>query len=145
MQGKVILIVEDNHDDFELTVQALNKAGCPSEIKRCENGDEALDYLFRRGKYADPASSPRPSVILLDLNLPGTDGRETLQEVKTDTDLRKIPVVVLTTSIDQRDVDACYNAGANSYMHKPAGLRSFNDSIERFSNFWFRSVLLPLS
>src|SRR5215208_4460697 len=110
-----ILLVEDSPEDVETTRRAFQRSGLRNPVFHCSTGDEALDYLFRRGAYADPASSPRPGVILLDLNLPGTDGREVLEEIKRDGDLKQIPVVVLTTSSDDRDVTACYRAGANSY------------------------------
>jgi two-component system, response regulator len=102
-----------------------------------------LDYLHRRGAYADPAKSPRPGVILLDLNLPGTDGREVLSEIKGDPGLKQIPVVVLTTSKDERDVDACYRAGASSYIQKPVDLDGFIKAVERLNGYWFEVVILP--
>ncbi|HEV7519056.1 MAG TPA: response regulator, partial [Thermoanaerobaculia bacterium] len=114
-----ILLVEDSPEDYEATERAFRKSGLKNPIHRCTDGDEALDYLFRRGAYADPARSPRPGIVLLDLNLPGTDGREVLETVKADDSLKQIPVIVLTTSADERDVQACYLAGANSYIQKP--------------------------
>jgi two-component system response regulator len=114
-----------------------------NEVHRCEDGEEALDYLYRRGKYADPASSPRPGVILLDLNLPGTDGRQVLSEIKTADQLKDIPVVVLTTSVDERDISACYRAGANSYIQKPVDVDGFFKAIERLKGYWFEVVILP--
>src|SRR5438105_2527750 len=95
-----ILLVEDSPEDYQATVRAFQKAGLANPIFRCASGDDALDYLHRRGAYADPGRSPRPGVILLDLNLPGTDGREVLAEVKADARLKAIPVIVLTTSAD---------------------------------------------
>ena len=96
--SKTILIVEDSDDDFFATQRAFKKAGLANPIRRCSNGDQAVDYLFQRGDFADPEGSPRPSVVLLDLNLPGLDGRDVLKLVKSDPELRKIPVIVLTTS-----------------------------------------------
>ena len=104
-----ILLVEDSPEDFETTQRAFRRSGLKNPIFRCSDGDDALDFLFRRGSYADV---PRPGVILLDLNLPGTDGREVLAEIKADPQLRQIPVIVLTTSSDDRDISACYSAGA---------------------------------
>jgi two-component system response regulator len=138
-----ILLVEDSPEDFEATVRALKRAGLANPILRCEDGDEALDYFFRRGRYADPALSPRPGIVLLDLNLPGTDGREVLAAVKADPDLRAIPVVVLTTSTDERDVERCYQVGANSYMKKPVDLAGFMQAIQRMKDFWFEVVIVP--
>ena len=138
-----ILLVEDSPEDFETTERAFRKSGLRNPIFRCSDGDEALDYLHRRGQYADPAKSPRPGVILLDLNLPGTDGREVLSEIKADPGLKQIPVVVLTTSRDERDVDACYKAGASSYIQKPVDLDGFIKAIERLNGYWFEVVILP--
>lgn len=138
-----ILLVEDSPEDFEATLRAFRKSGLKNSVVRCEDGDEALDYLHRRGKYADPARSPRPGVILLDLNLPGTDGRQVLSEVKSSEHLRDIPVVVLTTSADERDISACYRAGANSYIQKPVDIDGFMKAIERLNGYWFEVVILP--
>lgn len=138
-----ILLIEDSPEDFETTERAFRKSGLRNPIFRCSDGDEALDYLHRRGAYTDPAKSPRPGVILLDLNLPGTDGREVLSEIKADPALKQIPVVVLTTSKDERDVDACYRAGASSYIQKPVDLDGFIKAIERLNGYWFEVVILP--
>lgn len=138
-----ILLVEDSPEDFEATQRAFRKSGLKNPLVRCEDGDQALDYLHRRGEYADPARSPRPGVILLDLNLPGTDGRQVLTEIKHDEHLRDIPVVVLTTSADERDITACYRAGANSYVQKPVDIDGFMKAIERLNGYWFEVVILP--
>lgn len=138
-----ILLVEDSPEDFEATVRAFKRSGLRNPIFRCEDGDGALDFLYRRGRYADPEQAPRPGVILLDLNLPGTDGREVLTEIKRDEGLRHIPVIVLTTSNDDRDVEACYQAGANSYIQKPVDMEGFLRAIERLKGYWFEVVVLP--
>jgi len=138
-----ILLVEDSPEDYEATERAFRRAGLRNPIYRCTDGDEALDYLYRRGRYADPAAAPRPGIILLDLNLPGTDGREVLETVKRDADLKRIPVIVLTTSSDERDVAACYAAGANSYIQKPVDLDGFLRAIDRLKGYWFEVVILP--
>jgi CheY-like chemotaxis protein len=138
-----ILLIEDSPEDYEATVRAFNRSGLKNPILRCEDGDAALDYLFRRGRWAEPETSPRPGVILLDLNLPGTDGREVLQEIKRQEQLRHIPVIVLTTSTDERDVNACYQAGANSYIQKPVDMDGFIRAIERLNGYWFEVVVLP--
>ena len=138
-----ILLVEDSPEDFETTQRAFRRSGLKNPIIRCADGDEALDFLHRRGGYADPAKSPRPGVILLDLNLPGTDGREVLSEIKANPALQQIPVIVLTTSSDERDVDACYRAGASSYIQKPVDLEGFMKAIERLNDYWFEVVILP--
>jgi CheY-like chemotaxis protein len=138
-----ILLVEDSPEDYETTQRAFRKSGLRNPIFRCADGDEALDYLFHRGQYADAEKAPRPGVILLDLNLPGTDGREVLTEVKADPVLRQIPVIVLTTSSDERDVQACYRAGASSYIQKPVDLDGFMRAMERLNDYWFEVVILP--
>ncbi|MGR3316966.1 MAG: response regulator [Candidatus Anammoxibacter sp.] len=143
MQATNILIIEDSPEDYETTVRAFKKAGFVNLIYHCSDGDEALDYLFRRGDFADPEKSPRPAIILLDLNLPGTDGREVLVEIKKDSDLRKIPVVVLTTSSDERDIEQCYASGANSYIQKPVDLDGFVEAIAKLKDFWFKICILP--
>ena len=140
---QTILIVEDSPEDFEATRRAFEKSGLHNGIKRCADGDEALDYLYRRGSYLESDDAPRPGLILLDLNLPGTDGREVLAEIKTDSNLRTIPVVVLTTSKDQRDINDCYAAGANSYVHKPVDLQGLMDAIQRLHDYWFKIVVFP--
>jgi CheY-like chemotaxis protein len=138
-----ILLVEDSPEDFETTERAFRRAGLKNPIFRCADGDEALDFLHRRGRFADPAKAPRPGVILLDLNLPGTDGREVLSEIKDDPDLKQIPVIVLTTSTDDRDVEVCYRCGANSYIQKPVDIEGFMRAIERLNDYWFEVVILP--
>ena len=138
-----ILLVEDSPEDYEATERAFRKSGLKNPIYRCTDGDEALAYLYRRGAYADPARSPRPGIILLDLNLPGTDGREVLEAIKKDASLKLIPVIVLTTSADERDIEACYLAGANSYIQKPVDLEGFMKAIEHLNGYWFEVVILP--
>ncbi len=135
-----ILLVEDSPEDFETTQRAFRRSGLKNPILRCADGDEALDFLFHRGSHAD---APRPGVILLDLNLPGTDGREVLSEIKASDDLKQIPVIVLTTSADERDVQACYQAGASSYIQKPVDVEGFMRAIERLNDYWFEVVILP--
>lgn len=140
-----ILLVEDSPEDREATTRAFKRAGLDSPIHYCVDGDDALDWLFRRGKYTDPGSLPQPSVILLDLNLPGTDGREVLAEIKKDEQLKTIPILILTTSADERDVERCYRMGANSYLKKPVGLEEFYRTIQVVKDFWLDLVVLPKS
>jgi CheY-like chemotaxis protein len=137
------LLVEDSPEDFEATVRALRKANLANPIVRCADGDDALDYLNRRGEYVELEKSPRPTVILLDLNMPGTDGREVLAEIKRSDRLRDIPVIVLTTSSDERDVESCYRAGANSYICKPVDMDGFFGALKRLKEYWFEIVILP--
>lgn len=140
---QAILIVEDSPEDYEAMERGFRGAGLANPIFHCEDGDEALDFLFRRGKYGDPEKSPRPCIILLDLNLPGTDGLEIVKEIKNNDELKKIPVVVLTTSSDERDIEQCYANGANSYIIKPVSFSGFMDAIQRFRDYWFEIVVLP--
>lgn len=138
-----ILLVEDSPEDAETTRRALTRAGLRNPIHAVADGDEALDYLLRRGDYAAEASAPRPGIILLDLNLPGTDGRDVLRQIKGDPELKRIPVVVLTTSVDARDIDDCYRSGANSYVQKPVDLEGFLQAMQRLRDYWFEVVVLP--
>lgn len=138
-----ILVVEDSPEDFEATLRGFRRAGLVNSIVHCEDGDEALDYLRRRGAYEDQDKHPLPAVILLDLNMPGTDGREVLHELKSDPELRSIPVVVLTTSSDERDIRDCYDAGANTYVQKPVDLEGFLEAIRRLKDYWLEIALLP--
>lgn len=138
-----ILVVEDSPEDYEATHRTFRKAGLVNPIFHCADGDSALDYLWQRGDYGDPAKAPRPGIILLDLNLPGTDGRDVLAEIRGDKNLKNIPVVVLTTSRDDRDIETCYEIGANSYIQKPVDLEGFVNAITRLKEYWFEIVILP--
>jgi len=140
-----ILLVEDNPEDREATLRALRKSRVANAIHHVADGDEALDFLYQRGPYAERDRAPRPGVILLDLNLPGTDGREVLAKIKKDPRLRTIPVVVLTTSTDDRDIRECYSMGVNSYVHKPVDLPGFMEAIGRLEKYWCEIVILPPS
>jgi len=140
---QTILVVEDSDDDFHATARAFKKSGLANPVERCTNGDQALDYLFRRGAYTSPASAPRPGIILLDLNLPATDGREVLRQIKLDAELHKIPVIVLTTSNAEQDIRRCYDCGANSYVQKPVDLQGFVLAMTRLKAYWFEVAVLP--
>lgn len=133
---QTILIVEDSPDDFEVTERALRESNLPNPIHHCENGDRAIDYLFG-------GENARPGVILLDLNMPGTDGREVLDRIKKDEGRKDIPVIILTTSSDQRDIKECYKIGANTYIQKPVDLDSFFGAIRRLKEYWFEIAILP--
>jgi len=138
-----ILMVEDSPEDFHTMLRAFQKAGLVNPLVWCEDGDEALEYLFCRGKFAPPAHGPRPGIILLDLNLPGTDGHEVLSVVKSNAELKKIPVIILTTSSAEQDIDRCYAAGASSYICKPVGLENFMQAIQRLKEYWFEIAVFP--
>jgi CheY-like chemotaxis protein len=109
-----------------------------------ENGEDLLDYLWRRGKYEAPGEAPRPGLILLDLNMPRKDGREALREIKSDPELRRIPVVVLTTSKADTDIGAIYELGANSFISKPFQFEALVNVMKVLGQYWFKTVELPL-
>ncbi len=140
---KTILIVEDSDDDFFATERAFRKSGLRNPIRRCTNGDQALDYLYHRGEFAGLDNEKAPGIILLDLNLPGTDGREVLHTLKADPLRRKIPVIVLTTSDAEVDIEHCYANGANSYVKKPVDMKGFVEAIARLREYWFEVAVLP--
>lgn len=131
-----ILIVEDSPDDFEATKRAFSKANLRNEIKHCESGESALAYL--RGD-----ANATPGIILLDLNMPGLDGRKTLEIIKKSDQLKTIPIVILTTSNDERDVQACYELGANTYIQKPVDFDGLIAAIRRLKEYWFEIAVLP--
>jgi CheY-like chemotaxis protein len=138
-----VLIVEDSEEDFQAFVLGLRRAGFSNPVHRCSDGDEALDFLHHRGPYAGTNRAPRPGVVILDLNLPGTDGRTVLAEMKGQEELKTIPVIVFTTSNESRDVDACYRSGANAYVQKPMELKAFISAVETVGQHWFRLATLP--
>lgn len=138
-----ILIIDDSDEDYYTTIRAFKKTGVMNPVYRCKDGDDALRFLFREGEYALPSDAPRPGIILLDLNLPGTDGREVLQKIKRHLTLKKIPVIILTTSTNERDIDECYSGGANSYIHKPVDLTQFIKTIRALKDYWLDAVILP--
>jgi len=143
----VLLIVEDSEEDFIATQRALKgtDGGITSALVHCQDGEQALDYLFHRGQYADKEKYPAPNLILLDLNLPVIDGLEVLDKIKSNTKLKRIPVIVLTTSSAERDIDRCYELGANSFIQKPVRLDAFFEAVARVKDYWFEIALLPKS
>jgi two-component system response regulator len=138
-----ILLIEDNPDDFEATSRSFKKAGLANPLHWCESAQEALDYLQRRGKYAAESGVERPALILLDLNMPGLGGRALLELVKQDKDLRRIPVVILTTSTDARDVDRCYELGASTYIQKPVDFDGLIRVAKALREYWFEIAVVP--
>jgi CheY-like chemotaxis protein len=138
-----LLLVEDSDEDYAALVRALGQAGLNTPLRRCRDGEEALEYLRQCGRYADPETAPRPALILLDLNVPGTDGREVLRAVKLDGDLSAIPVIVMTTSANPADIIECYHQGANGYQVKTANYEGFKREIERTVDYWFRTAVIP--
>ncbi|MEQ8784968.1 MAG: response regulator [Pirellulaceae bacterium] len=137
------LMADDDPDDRLLTRRALQEYRLKNGMYFVEDGEELMDYLRRRGKYADPATSPRPGVILLDLNMPRKDGRQALREIKADPELRRIPVVVLTTSKAEEDILRSYDLGANAFITKPVTFQSLAESMKVLAMFWFEIVRLP--
>jgi len=135
-----ILLVEDNEDDANLTIDALRDGRVRNRITHVENGVEAMAFLRREGKYA---SAPRPDLILLDLNMPRKNGREVLEEVKGDPELRCIPVVVMTSSDDEKDILGAYQRHVNCYITKPLDLDQFVAVVKSIESFWFTIVKLP--
>jgi len=144
-EGKpaIILLVEDNRADQELTRRALEEGKIRNELRIVEDGEEALAYLFRTGKYKDPATSPKPDLLLLDLNLPRVDGREVLEQVRADAKLRRMAVVVLTTSRQEQDILRSYEVGCNSFITKPVDLDQFIRVVQTLEEYWFQIVVLP--
>ena len=139
----VILLAEDDPGDQELTRRALEEDVVRVDLRIVSDGDEALDYLFHRGQYAEKGAAPRPDLILLDLNMPKRNGREVLEVLKACEDLCRIPVVVLTTSQQETDIVATYDLGCNSYVQKPVELDQFIDVVRKLGNYWFEIVTLP--
>ena len=135
-----ILLVEDSPSDTELTIEALQAGDIPCNLSHVEDGVEAMEFLKRENSYAE---APRPDLILLDLNLPRKDGREVLAELKLDPDLRTIPVVVLTTSKDDKDISQAYQLQANCYIAKPVDFEQFVSALRAIEHFWLEVAALP--
>ena len=135
-----VLLVEDNPADFRLTQEALKEAKIRNTLHSATDGVEALDFLYARG---DHAGAPRPDLVILDLNLPKMDGREVLKAIKTDAELRRIPVVVLTTSAAEEDILRSYDDYANCYITKPVQMDDFVEIVKAIDDFWFAMVRLP--
>jgi CheY-like chemotaxis protein len=140
-----ILLAEDDEDDRLMTRNALNEARLNNDLRMVEDGVELLDYLKRRGRFADRDSSPRPGLILLDLNMPRKDGREALAEIKQDPDLRSIPVIVLTTSTAEEDLIRTYDLGVNTFIAKPVTFLGLVEVMRVVSRHWLEIVELPPS
>lgn len=133
-----ILLVEDNDDHAELVVRSLEEQSPAPTVTRLRDGAAALDYLFRRGEFAAPESSPRPDLVLLDLRLPRVDGLEVLRKIKAAPSLQELPVVVLTSSEAERDLDEAYSEHANAYLVKPADFASIAAMMRDAGSFWLR-------
>jgi two-component system response regulator len=136
-------MADDDADDRQLTKEAFDEARLGNDLRFVEDGVELLDYLNQRGKFADPAQSPRPSLILLDLNMPRKDGREALRELKADPRFRAIRVVILTTSKAEEDIARTYELSATSYITKPVTFEALVDVIRTLGKYWLEIVELP--
>jgi CheY-like chemotaxis protein len=136
MKNKVILLVEDNPDDVKLTMRALKKSNILNEVVVAQDGAEALDYLFCAGKYSDRDKSVMPQLVLLDLKMPKVDGLEVLKRIRADERTRLLPVVILTTSNEDRDRVSGYKLGANSYVRKPVDFNQFVEAVQQLGLYW---------
>ena len=139
----VILLVDDDADDRMLARDALAESRLANNLRFVEDGEQLMDYLCRKGDYAAPQSSPRPGLILLDLNMPRKDGREALREIKSDPTLRHIPIVVLTTSKAEEDIYRTYDLGVNSFITKPVTFEGLVGVMRALGRYWFEIVELP--
>ncbi len=138
----VILLAEDDEDDYLITKRAFQKSHISNPLHHVKNGEELMDYLRRNGQYANE-NPPSPVLILLDLNMPKMDGREALKAIKSDPRLKKIPVVILTTSKSEEDILLTYELGANSFIKKPSNFDDFIKTLGSLAEYWLRVVKLP--
>lgn len=141
----VILLADDSEDDRIMTREALQESFVINQLREVEDGEELMEYLQRRGAYTDPGDSPRPGLILLDLNMPRKNGMEALQEIKADPLLRRIPVVVLTTSQAEADIVLSYELGVSSFISKPVSFLALVETMRAFGKYWIEIVAIPQS
>ncbi|MCP4536470.1 MAG: response regulator [Chloroflexi bacterium] len=139
----IILYADDDEEDRMLVEDGLEESRLANKLHFVKDGEELMDYLYRRGEYAHLGETPLPGIILLDLNMPKKDGREALKEIKSDPVLRRIPVIVLTTSEAEEDIIRSYDLGANSYITKPVTFESVIGIVQSLSRYWFELVELP--
>jgi CheY-like chemotaxis protein len=139
-----LLVVEDSNEDFRMLQRLMQRFEVKNPIYRCSDGDEVLNYLYHKGAYNNPRKAPRPSVILLDLNLPGVDGRYVLEKIKQDVTFREIPIVVFTTSSNPEDIELCYQKGANGYLVKPMDYKELHNIMRAFVNYWLEANVAPV-
>lgn len=139
----VILLADDDEEDRMLAADAMRESRVANDLRFVEDGEELLDYLYKRGSYGGADAAPMPGLILLDLNMPRKDGREALREIKADPDLRRIPVVVLTTSKAEEDIYRTYDLGANSFITKPVSFDGLVNVMRDIGRYWIEIVELP--
>jgi len=138
-----ILMADDDPDDQMLTKDAFEECRLSNDLRFVNDGEKLMDYLCRRGDFENPEESPRPGLILLDLNMPRKDGREALEEIKSDPDLRRIPIVVLTTSKAEEDILKSYDLGVNSFIVKPVSFEGLVEVVKTLGKYWIQIVELP--
>ena len=142
-RSSIVLLVEDKKADQRLVTRALQNAKIKTDLHIVDDGEAALQYLNRQLAYSDSSSSPRPDLILLDMNLPRVDGKQVLKEVRSNPDIKDIPIVMLTTSDHEKDVMESYRLGVNAYITKPVDMEGFVSAIQKLEEFWFELVILP--
>ncbi len=143
MKDAVVLLVEDNPAEQNLARRSFQRGIIDADLRIVSDGEEALDYLFRRGKFADALVSPKPDLILLDLNIPKIDGKQVLKSIKDDKRLASIPVIVLTTSKKEEDIVRTYELGCNSFLIKPVEVDEFIKTLRELGSYWLKLVVLP--
>ncbi len=142
-EDAVVLMVDDDPDDRLIAEEAFAEVGLKAQLFFLSDGEQLLDYLNRRGKYADPATSPSPNLVLLDINMPRLSGMEVLAKLKSDPATRAIPVAMLTNSGESRTVKACYELGASSYIRKPLQFQDLVHSLSNIRHYWLETVSYP--
>lgn len=141
---KVLILMADDDDDYHVLIsEAVQEAGLSCSLFRVKNGEELMDYLLSRGKYSDSEIFPRPGLILLDLNMPRTDGRVALREIKASPELCRVPVIVMSASEADEDIAGSYMGGAASFIQKPDESRKIVEMIRELGQYWFKTVTLP--
>ncbi len=138
-----ILVIEDSDEDYEAFIRVIKTLKVALSVYRCQDGDEALEFIFQEGDADEGVINPSPNLIFLDLNLPGTDGREVLETIRRKPEFNLIPIIVFTTSFNQKDVKFCYNKGVNGYILKPMGLSALTSTLDTLFRYWFELSILP--
>lgn len=142
-ENPIVLAVDDDKNDQEILKRVIERGVMRAVLKTVHSGEEALEYLKREGRYASPGAAPKPDLVLLDLNMPGLGGIETLAQIRSEESTSEIPVIVLTTSDDERDIFMSYKRGANSYITKPVQFENFVEVVRDLDEYWFDCVILP--